>query len=797
MNNKIIKNKRAKGTIAITQILILVISIIAISWMVGSEIEEVSAADPGASCSLTHCVGTMIYGSKRDSSTGLCVEDNSPSGFKENCQYGCSAGICKTKWQTNSITDKVATITTPIAATKEAIELAKWTGTKLGIIKPAAIVGASTTTTVTPGIVGASLPGGSAGGAGMYSVPILGPILNIVGWSAVAFLVGRYMGPLLGLNTQQSQSLGYGLAVGTATMLTLGYTGVTSSLAGVLGIGAGTGAVGGPVGIAIGVIVAFTAFAILGKKSSSDVIQYGCSQWEAQSGRGLTETQMTQRCKICNDQKDLVCTEYQCRSLGQGCVLINEENSGKQLCIWNNTRDIASPIIKPWNEALLEDFKYTPDNAISPPDRGVKITYTGSELVTSNGTMRCAPAFTPISFGVELNEPARCKISPLKIASYAEMADIFMGRGIREYNQSFVLSLPSREAMEAENITVDNGGNYGLYVRCEDANGNSNPANFVFKFCINQGPDTTPPEILGTSIPNNSPFTSGQKFMNIELYVRDQTFTKANATCRWSYLDKSYSSMEGNINCSHTLLNLNAQMAYTCRANLTGLKDNQNNKFYFRCIDDLGNANSVSFPLTLTGTQPLIIDEVGPTGIIEDSTNTIKINLTAQTSAGNDEGKAICAFSETGRAGSYVDFFYGNDVEPFSQYQHLQELYLEEGNYTYFIQCRDKGGNMDEASANFSVKTDTSAPIVVRVYKEDASLKLITNEPGRCVYDTINCNYLFNDGTEMTSLSDKEYYAEWNLNTDFYIKCEDKYGNKPLPNQCSIIARPFEIFALQ
>jgi hypothetical protein len=49
----------------------------------------------------------------------------------------------------------------------------------------------------------------------------------------------------------------------------------------------------------------------------------------------------------------------------------------------------------------------------------------------------------------------------------------------------------------------------------------------------------------------------------------------------------------------------------------------------------------------------------------------------------------------------------------------------------------------------------------------------------------------------MYSLDDNEYYSEWNINQDFYIKCEDEYGNQPLPNQCSIIARPFEIFEVQ
>jgi hypothetical protein len=788
MKNKI---KFKKGTIAISQILILIIAIFAISWIIGGDIKVVSATDTGnvttKACTLTFCSGNNVYGSKRDD-TGTCVINL--NNLKEQCNYGCSAGICELKSASfGSNLGKAATTTssivTAIPATEKAVAIAK------GVISG----GAAAETAATASTLEGAIAGGSATGGvhGMYSVSTLASIGWEVGiiaaWSAVAFVLGRYVfGAWLGLNTQQSQALGYALAAGTAAgMIAANIIGASSA--------------GGPIGIVIGAVVAIATFVILAKKSSLDIIQYGCSQWDAQSGKGLTEAQRTQRCRMCNSQEDLICTEYQCRSLGQGCMLINDADSGKQLCIWNNTKDINPPIIIPWEKALLDDFAYTPDNAISPPDKGVKITYTGNEDVTSIGTMKCAPAFTQISFGVQLDEAAKCKISPLKVENYSVMADIFMGRGIRDYNQSFTLSLPSNDALEAENLTLENGGQYELYVRCEDSNGNSNIANFVFKFCITEGPDTTAPLILGTSIYDNQPIAYGQKSINLELYVNEPS------ECRWSKLDKDYDAMENNMTCDTSVTEMNTQMSYTCKGNLTGLKDNEDNKFYFRCKDqpilkgtereDERNANTESYPLTLIGTQPLVIEEVGPTGIIEDSTDTIKVNLTAQTAAGYDEGKAVCSFSETGKTGSYIDFFYGYDVEPFSQYQHSQELWLEEGDYTYFIRCVDLGGNADYATTNFSVRTDTSSPIVVRVYKEDDYLKLITDEPGRCVYSNFGCTYLFADGTEMYSLDEKEYYAEWDINQDFYIKCEDEYGNQPASDECSIIARPFEIFQLQ
>jgi hypothetical protein len=837
--NKILNKKREKATIAVTQILILVVATIAFSWIIGGDVKVVSAAESDDSCSIRlFCGGSSVYYGKLDPATGMCVMDvmkykeycesgcsngvcnlvnvvpNVPAtsgtnscasskfcGIDNNvysgalvagtcaadygstptkCPYGCQLGVCNQKGgESTNIFKSIGSLVTPIGSSVGsawALKALHLTGSAGG---GGAAAGSAAASTAPHGL--AALFGGMGAPSSVFAAAGY-----TVFWAGVAFLAGRYLGPLFGFNTQQSQALGYSAAIGAAT----GY--ILSLIIG--------GSAGGPIGAAAGAVVAFFMFAILGKKSSVDVVRFTCAQWDAPSGKGLTPTQMTQRCKMCNDQKDLPCTEYQCRSLGQGCVLVNDASTGNQLCIWNNTRDILPPVITPWKEALIpNEYVYTPDNTISPPDKGVKISYTGTQHVSTDGTTKCAPPFTPVSFGVQLDEPAKCKISPMNVPSYAEMADVFMGRGIRDYNQSFTLSLPSAEAMAADNITADNGGKYELYVRCEDANGNVNIANFVFKFCISQGPDITPPAIIGTSILNNTPIAYNQSNMPIELYVTDQTFTKANASCRWSRLDKNYNVMENNLSCTHSLLDMNSQLAYTCRGNLTGLKDGQSNKFYFRCIDDLGNANTQSYPLTLLGTAPIKIDSVGPTGILRGPSETVNVNLTAETSGGYKDGNAICAFSETGTPGSYVDFFYGYDVEPFSTNIHSQELGLAAGNYTYFIKCRDQGGNADEKNVTFRVEVDTSPPIVVRVYKDEESntLKIITDETADCVYSNTNCDYIFDQGTPIDSSDQIEHNIDWDISKDFYIKCKDQYGQIPPEKECSIIARPFEIFQLQ
>ena len=84
-------------------------------------------------------------------------------------------------------------------------------------------------------------------------------------------------------------------------------------------------------------------------------------------------------------------------------------------------------------------------------------------------------------------------------------------------------------------------------------------------------------------------------------------------------------------------------------------------------------------------------------------------------------------------------------------------------------------------------------PVIVRIFHEENKLKIITDEEASCVYDNVDCSYLFEDGIKMSTLDDEMHSVDWDPEKNFYIKCEDKFGSRPFPNQCSIIARPFEV----
>jgi len=448
-------------------------------------------------------------------------------------------------------------------------------------------------------------------------------------------------------------------------------------------------------------------------------------------------------------------------------------------CVWVNKNDVKFPVITPWTNVLLNDYVYKPDSAISPPDRGVKIW-------NNKDARGCAQAFTPLSFGIVLDEPAKCKIDYLRKEKFDDMDFFFGGSSLMRYNHTQIMSLPGPNTKENGTLVLQNDGNFELYVRCQDANGNENTGNFVFEFCVDKGPDTTPPIIVTTDLMNGMPIAYNQSEVNLEVYVNEP------AECKWSHLDQDYDEMEETMSCASSVFEMNAQMLYKCATKLTGLKSKVDNNFYFRCKDKPKegdrNTNAESYKFTLIGTQPLVIDEIKPDNeTIKDSTDAVKVTLEAETSAGYNEGEANCYYSDTGKEDSYVMFYNTNS------YTHSQELWLAEGDYTYYIKCIDLGGNSDIETISFDVETDTSAPLAVRAYHESNFLKIISNEEAECVYGNDNCNYLFDDGIKMATTDDVKHETNWNTDVKFYIKCRDKYGNEPSPDVCSIIARPSEI----
>ena len=598
-------------------------------------------------------------------------------------------------------------------------------------------------------------------------------------WSAMVVGAIQLIGAIGGFDKGLTKSLSIAAFGGIMSAKFIGSLGPTGFGAGknllssVFGEKISSGLVSGWGQFAVGAVVAISLFLLTYSKEKKKTVEFKCLPYEAPLGG--------KRCEECNKDPFRPCTEYRCRALGQGCVLENA-GTGKEICVWKSKWDVESPKITPWTEALKpSDLRYEPDTAVRPPALGTKIV--------SNTDSKCLPAFTHLEFGFTTNEPAQCKIDYNRSIDFDAMKYYVGGSNYYEYNHTQIMRLPGPSNLSDIAPLLRNDGSFALYVRCRDANGNVNVDEYSFSFCVDAGPDTTPPRIEGTSIPSGSFVRNNVDNVPIEVYVNEP------AECRWSIQSKAFEDMENTMDCATDPSEINANLLYTCSGNLTGIKNQEDNVFYFKCKDQPNkpenerNKMVQSYVLTLKGSRPLTINSVGPNETITGSTSVVNVELTVETGNGAEEGKAICLFSDSGSLNSFVAMFETNS------HLHKQMLQLTNGLYTYYFRCTDAGGNTASANTTFSVFTDKNPPLVTRIYKDQA-LKIVTDEEAECRYSLTGCNFNIEDGLrlEYPNLETKnEHYLDWTTGKVYYIKCMDKYGNEPSPNACSAVVKPVEI----
>ena len=599
-------------------------------------------------------------------------------------------------------------------------------------------------------------------------------LVDGVNWALAAGMGVQLIGRLVGLQETQVNSVSLAVSAGIlAGKITNGIIQKTLASKGASGSLLTKAAPWG-VGVAVALLVLQATYKQ--KQTREEKRIFECLPWEPQLGGD--------NCEKCNSDPFRPCSEYRCKSLGQACELLNP-GSDKELCTWVSPKDVTSPTISPWKDVLRpikEDLRYAQD-AKRPPSRGVKI-------LSGRGRDNCLKAFTPLQFGIQNNEPAQCKIDVLHTEKFDDMAYYMGETSLYLYNhtQSFTLpNAPSEENGSA--LQFPNEGEYAFYIRCRDANGNENVDEYTMKFCVDPTPDTTPPLIEGTSIPSGNYVQYNSENVPIDIYVNEP------AECKWSRQSKAFEEMENAISCSSNPEDINSNLLYTCSAALTGIKNKEDNKFYFRCKDNPSlaegerNVNVQSYEFLLRGSQPLDILKTEPNKTITGSTDTVAVQLAVETSNGAEEGKSICFFSPTTNSADYVQMF------ETKSYTHKQLLDLTSGTYTYNFKCVDAGGNIAQDSTTFTVLIDKQAPKVTRAYKEGA-LKIITNEEAQCVYSLSGCNYNFAEGISLLYSNPSiktSHFAEWNSNNVYHIKCKDNYGNEPSPSQCAIVVSAIEI----
>ncbi|MGC9309751.1 MAG: hypothetical protein ACP5D2_03610, partial [Candidatus Nanoarchaeia archaeon] len=578
-------------------------------------------------------------------------------------------------------------------------------------------------------------------------------------WAGTAYLFGQLAGGMFGLEDDNKQALSTALASGAFVYKSLmSWKGAAEGGA-LEWLGPSeAGFAGANTPFIMGVGVAAVVFLLSYKDKETMIIEFQCQPWQAPTG--------ADNCEMCNEQEG--CSEYQCKSLGQNCELVNQ-GTEEERCVSVDVDDATPPTIKPDENVLTEGYKYA-DVKMSPPGPGFKIQKEDGG---------CIEAFTPVRFGLITDEPAQCKID-YNATAFDDMA-YYVGNNLYKYNHTEQLSLPGPAHLE--NLTIKHDGKFTLYTRCRDKNGNVNEAEYAIQFCVDPTPDNTAPQIKATSINNAGCVASNKDSANVEFYVNEP------AQCRWSHQDQSYENMNNEMECDEEIYEMNSMQLYTCQANLTGIARDATN-FYVRCKDQPNkpenerNVMAESYKFSLRGSQPLKLTGLKPNETVYSGINPAPLQLRVETLFGCQKGRSICYYSNTGEENSYI-MFYDTDNEDGI---HTQRLDLEDGEHTYYVKCVDEGGNVVKSSTTFNVEIDTSAPTVARVYREADKLKLITVRKGECSYSLNNCDFLFEEGIEMPYANSTEHVVEWDDSKTYYIKCRDDY--REAGADCSIIVKP-------
>ena len=598
-------------------------------------------------------------------------------------------------------------------------------------------------------------------------------LIDAVAWAGIVYFGIQWLGGLFGFDEGLTNALSYG-AVGSV----LTYQGIELIQSTQTGANLLQGSLIGNNSLLFSLGIGVAIFLATYKKEKQEIVRFECLPWEAPLGG--------QNCAKCNEDIERPCSEYRCKSLGQACDIVNK-GTDEELCVWVHKEDTQSPTIQPDDKALKpQGLRYIPDNTIRPPNRGWKII--------SQRPDGCLPAYTKLEFGIELDEPGQCRIDYEASNDYKtefdNMAFLFGENNLYSELHNQMLRVPDPFSSEGDAVPeIHNDGTYTLWARCQDANGNKNEDAVAFRFCVDKGPDTFAPEIVGTSIKTNSPVRFNADRVKIEVYTNEP------AQCRWSKQIKDYEIMENEMNCATQVYQVNADLNYICNSELKGIENKKDNQFYFRCKDysTAGpNVMAQSYPLLLRGTEELVITQVGPNGTISGGVNDVGITLNVRTAFGETDGNARCYFADNVNGEGNLMFSTGGNT-------HTQtDLQLIEGNYEYFFRCVDDGGNSASASTKFSVEVDRIPPAVTRVYRDGENLKIVTSEEAKCAYSLTSCNFNFAEAQNTILLYENPakrfvHYTDWDKSKTYYIKCLDLQDNGPTPpNTCQVIAKGSE-----
>lgn len=472
-------------------------------------------------------------------------------------------------------------------------------------------------------------------------------------------------------------------------------------------------------------------------------------------------------CEKCNEDPYRPCSEYRCKSLGAACILINK-GTEEEKCTIMEDNGVPPKIIDA--KSLTINYSISP-YPIPPGPPG------GSFTINGPAANNCFKAWETVRVKIKTDEFSRCGYAFTMNKPFDQMIPI----GTGNFNKQHTLSLlfPNQE---------QGSGQHTLFIKCQDAWGQTFAVDYPVYFCVEVGPDTAAPIIIGTLPRTGSSFPSNVQKLLLSIIINEP------AQCRWDRNENTeYKNMALETQCESEPTLSGNQVCYT---NLTGFQPDVANLFYIRCNDSAGNVNLQPYQLVLNPSPPLNMTIIypEPNSIIKGCSLIPKVELRVTTEGGVDNGKAKCYWKNIGVGVTEWTIFTDTD-----DIEHTTNATVNQNQNTIDVSCRDSW-NIVQNSTTFTVIQDDKPPVLTRMYKE-SGLVIRTDEEATCAfnYRANSCDFAANDTLKAKKFDSSDgmiHTTSWQLPPGinaWYTKCYDTCGNGGKSSDSCIVIYPSDV----
>ncbi len=244
-----------------------------------------------------------------------------------------------------------------------------------------------------------------------------------------------------------------------------------------------------------------------------------------------------------------------------GPLTMAAESSARHLFIGN--RGTNSPSSTPAN-GIIDELTIYAQPVLPAPPADVLPPVLGNGQ--PSGTLPAGT--TQATLSVTTNENATCRYDTMPGTGYASMASSF--------------SVTGGTTHSAAVAGLSDGNAYSFYVRCSDAAGNVNTADFTISFAVSN--DATPPVLSNGQPSGILPAGTTQATLTLD--------SDESATCR-------YATTAGT-NYLAMVNGFTATGGMTHATVVGGLRSGNTYSFFVRCSDGIANANPADFVISFS-----------------------------------------------------------------------------------------------------------------------------------------------------------------------------------------------------